>query len=275
MDVKSVTRDLVAKHGDALDIKREMSYGRTAKTMVEATQTGIKLGWKIINKTGQDQIIYIAPSAVLGYDFLSLMSGQTAIQDKNGLPIFNSTDANADVRRTDLSAKLQISPTKFIFVDGKQMLDEENPDSALTITSTDADKSIDDFVGHASYAPLQITSFHLKSRRTDGTPDDSNYENPIVAYHFSPFYDTIKEEFNLRVLQDSRMNSPQFAFADFTAKNFPALVSQENIIAIKINDGTELAINAGIGAQASLAQRLYRLTSKANKALHAFRRVDQ
>lgn len=241
----SIARELVVNNSKELDITtKEFSYGESADTMIEASETGIKLGWRVKNNTPNTQILYIAASSVLGQ-----------VIENGGNTIVPGVTAQSNV----------------VFATGNQLV---NGAEYFKIEEIDSDRKIKDFRGFSANSPVQITGLHLKSRKiSNGAADDSNYEYPIVAYHVSPFYETKKNEFQLRLLQDSNMNSPQFAVADFLAKKFQALVSQEHVIAIQVNADTELAITASIGAMDSRPQRFWRATRDANKVLAPFRKA--
>lgn len=243
--VMTVAKELAIKNPKELDlVTKEFSYGKDADNMIGASETGIKLGFKVTNDTDAAKVLYLAPSEVLGQTID--VGGQTVLPGG-------------------------ITTSGVVFATGDQAVAGADK---FAITELDADRKIADLRGLAKGSAVQIVGMHFKSRVIEAHvatgPDDSNYENPINAFWVSPFYETDKKTFQLRLLQDSRMNSPQFAYANFLEKNFQALISNEHIIAITVNPRTELTMTVAVGAYDSRPQRFWRATRDANRVLKPY-----
>lgn len=219
-------------------LKREYSYGVNGKSMLSAAATNIKLTWKLKNTLDTDvRIAFVTPN----------LRGAKPASD------FRSSDA--------------------FFISGDQLIDGGDPTKKLTITSLIPDRDIEQFMQFAAFAPTQITQMRLKSRNSaSGQADASNYDNVIPVYWTSPFDLDREEIFNLRDVQDSHTESPEFAEAEFLKWNFNLQISMEHYCIIQVNAGTELTITAHIGAHDSRPQRFHREIKKANEALQDFRR---
>lgn len=247
---RSIAKDIRSRFSSEVDLKdtgRRYSYGKDQDSMLGADRTGIQAGYKITNDTGVAHTVYISPFTVLG---------QTV-----------------DVGTNTVVPKL--GTTDVLFATGAQLVSGAD---SFEITELDSEMPITSIRGVAEGGGLQIASLHMKSRgivaHVASTADDSNYENPITYYWINPFDKIEKDTYQLRLLQDSYMNSPQFAKVDFLLEERNVLISTEHVVAIKVNPRTELTITVGVGAQNSSPQRFWRDTRDANKVLSGIRRMS-
>lgn len=252
--INKVASELVRSHAGDIDIVREFSYGKKAKSMVEATATGLKLGYKVKNSTTEDKILYLAPLAVLG------LPVDRSIPDPNSPGDF--------LQRSIFPGNIPTSDV--LFIENPQLVDGAEE---FKVTPLNVKREVLQLRGFASMSAIQVTDMHLVSRNiANNNPDTTNYNNPIKTYWTSPFYDVEEAEFQLRTLLDASMNSPQFAVAKFAEQGFNALISNQHVIAIQINAGTELTVTMNVGAYDSRSERFYRKTKAANRVLGGIRK---
>ena len=250
--INQLAADLVRNHAGEIDLVREFSYGRKAKSMIEATDTGIKLGYKIINTTSEDKVLYLAPLAVLG------LPVDRTIEDPSSPGDYLVKSIIPGLPESDV-----------LFIENPQLVDKAEK---FQITPLNSKREVLQLRGFATTSPVQITSMHMVSRNVaNNNPDTTNYQNPIKSFWLAPFYDVEEEEFQLRTLLDSSMNSPQFAEANFVKEKFNAFISNQHVLAIQINAGTELTITAGVGAYDARPERFFRKVSAGNKVLQSIR----
>lgn len=246
--INKVSANLVRNHAGDIDLVKEFSYGKKAKSMIESTATGIKLGYKIKNDTKKDHVVYVAAMTVLGLS--------PEIDGKTSLP------QGVPGSEVVFSENPQLRVTEDTGVDAEE----------FKITPLNSKREIAQLRGFAATSPVQVTELHMVSRNiANNNPDTTNYNNPIKTYWFTPFYDVEEDEFQLRTLLDSSMNSPQFAEAKFAKNGFNALISNQHVIAIQVNAGTELTVTMGVGAYDARPERFYRKTKAANRVLSSIR----
>lgn len=220
--------EMLAKDPAIDAVKREFSYGKDGKSMVAAGRTGLSLTWSMKNTLDTDKVIAIAAQEVIS-----------------------------------LVEAAKVSADAFLKT-GDQLVDGVDPTKKIAIKSLSTGRVIEDFTRFCNGA-VQLTKFKMKSRDVaSGDADTSNYDNDITSVFVSPFYPNEEKVYNLRELQDSSTFSKEFAEADFLKANFPAIISKENVLLVRVSAGTELVITAYIGAQDSRAQYFYRQTRKAH-----------
>lgn len=163
-----------------------------------------------------------------------------------------------------------------VLADGTIFEKEKAPASgtydAVTVTTKNAKRKINELTKYAAKNPFRFTKFVLTSSKNDGTPESSNFNNRIKSIWLSPIVDTVEQEFSLRSIVRDKFQA-QMLEVDFQkdAPNLQAIVSDEHAMVIQVNAGTTLSIGAYIGAQLSNAQYLYRLANTADSIMRPAR----
>lgn len=137
----------------------------------------------------------------------------------------------------------------------------------VTVESTNAKHTISQMIRYALLNPFRFTRFVMNSMTTGGAKEATNFTGKIKTMFLSPFEDTIEDEFSLRSIVKDKFqeNLLEVNFVSQTGLN--PIVSADNFVVFTVKSGTVLTINAGIGAQFSPNQYLFRRTSFADSIM--------
>lgn len=218
-----------------------LSYGvkTQVKSLIEESNNTLEVGMVLRNETGKD--VTIAIGAVTANEELSVID------------------------KTEILSQLGADT----FLDEGTILTTQTGD--LTAESIDQNHPLSQMIRFARKSPFRFTRFVMTSSTLNGDKEASNYTTRIKTMFFSPFEDTTKDEFSLRNIVKDRMQENLLSVDFQTQTGLNPIIGTDNFMTITVKAGTVLTISAGIGAQVSLAQYLYRRTKVANKIMSAFR----
>lgn len=229
---------IVANYATKTDLTNRLSYDSGVKNMVDVESTNTRMNIKFENKTGKSQLIYFVPTSLLGVNYYAFADVVTSVS------LFQ-----------DLLAKLGLPKGIPFFVDGY----EEAAGGKLSVESLD-DAQVLEFLGSSlSQTPIQIKEIGFRSYLNDLTPEDSNYGNAILRFNVNAYRE--KKRYNpiqLTKFQSSKDFSTQFMKINLLANNIPVVISQEDLMAVKINNGTTLEVLMEIGARDSRTELFHR-----------------
>jgi hypothetical protein len=243
---------LAAAFGRELDAAKYNSYGKRGDTFLDVKSTGIKLSYKIKNKSDEDRVVYLHPITSLlhlGIDPTNEESVEYLHKflDSLGLPL------------TDVL----FLPEKQVIVEGTSTVTEQS----FEVESTDPNLNIPKLIVLTQNMPILFTSAKFKSKTISGTPEDSNYDNQINLYYISPFYKTEEEAIIFRDGQNANQQSTQFLDVDFLKQGKLALMSPQHAIGLKVNAQTELSVVLNVGSYDSNSERFFRAARDGAKVL--------
>lgn len=238
LSAMTVAQKLVQNASKEIDLGREFSQGPgAAKTFIDEERNAPSVSFSIANETANDRVI------VLG-------------------------SINNSIYGSD--AELLAA------VDGNLLLDdgvlETRGGHDVTATSNDPGRTIAQMLRYASNSPFRFTSVALRSSKTNGAVDDSNFTGKIKTVFVSPWQKPVDNFLNLRKFQSNRANSPQFADINFLEEGFNVILSPENFALITVKAGTVLDLTFSVGMQLSSAQRAYRAFKAADQVLAPIRK---
>lgn len=245
MNVENSIKESLAANADKLQVNgmKTISFGKQNRTQsfIDETAKAMSLGWGIKNET--DKNVFIA--------FVPAFDGYNPTQ-------FGSL---ADIR--------SFMGADCIFGDGVVFTkeDSEGVSKNVTISSLDSKRKIQEFVKYAGQSPLRFTKFSMNSAKNDGSKEDSNYNNRMKSFWFTPFEDTVAVDLDLRPIRQGGNNfNTDMMDINFLTQGggFKAIMSNENGFVIQVNAGTTLTITSFIGAQKSEAQEFFRTISTAD-----------
>lgn len=248
---KLVANKLVTEHAGAIDLKREMSFGKGgAKTFIDEKRTAKQFGFSITNNT-------TAAVKVLLFPFGNTM-------------FHTGFDATKAPTTGAAERALQTLSATAILKDGVIFTDSD--DTTVVAAATQTGRSINQLFAYAANTPFRFTEWDLTSTALDGTTaKPANYNNTLTAFWVSVFQNPEEYPLPLRQYTDSRVTSAQFAHIDFLSADFPANISPEHFIVLQIEAESVLTIQARIGAQLSNSQRFHRMTKEADSLLAPMR----
>lgn len=228
---------------DVIDIKSTKSYapGAKVKNMLGERLSNVQPGFTIANKSNKTLTFIIIPGLNIVDPSILVGSGLRALNSESKLK--------------------QITGADFILGLG------ENVTENVKVESISKKYDIAMMLNSMGLNPTRITTMQLKSRSQDGNPENTNYDNAIIHYGFTPYDKARTEDFSLRNLQNSSMLSTEYAKADFLSTDFPAIISSQDAILITVNANTTLSVQLTIGVSDNVAQSFFRFVRDADQVL--------
>lgn len=227
-----------------------VSFGRLNGTQnfIDESAKAIPFGFRMRNET--DQAVFIA--------FMAISGSHNLTQFANIDEVKAATGADCIFGEGQIFTKSVGGANKFV-----------------TVESLDSRRDISQFVKRSSTVPYRFTKFSMDSKKVEGSKDDTNFNNRMKAFWFTPLEDTVPVDLDLRPLRQGGNNfNTDMMDVDFQTQggNFKAIISNEHAFVLQLNAGTELTITAFIGAHLSAPQQFYRLVSEADEVMAPVRR---
>lgn len=176
-------------------------------------------------------------------------------------------DANAEIGIKDKADILTALGADCFLMDG--VVFTSNGD--VTVTTTNAKHPVKEMIRYARNNPFRFSRLVMDSD-AKGVKESSNYTGKIKTMFFSPFEDTIEDEFSLRSIVRDKFQDHRLELDFQLDTELNPIVGVDNFVVLTVKKGTTLTIQAGIGAQFSANQYLYRRTSQADKIMKPFRK---
>lgn len=210
-----------------------LSFDSGIKNVIGMLNTTKTIRLRFINTTTADQTILIAPQLLLG-NAIAALDLTTLGLPLNAFPFFNPA-----------------------YVPSGAAAGEQ-----LTCSCLNDNQTLPTISGALNSSPIQITAISMKSFNTDGTPENTNYGNSLSRYRLSP-WDTTRRvaQLNFEAFQNSRDTATEILKIDLVKNNFEGLVSQEDVLTLKINAGTRMDITFNVGGRVSIPEYFQRQIS--------------
>lgn len=251
MSLKNKLAENATKLQVASKEAKVVSFGRTNQTenFIDESAKALSLGWNLKNET--DQAVFIAFMPISGSHNLTMFANIDEVKAATG--------ADCIFGEGQIFTKSVGGANKYV-----------------TVTSLDSRRDISQFVKYGASTPLRFTKFSMDSKKIDGSKDDTNFNNRMKSFWFTPLEDTVPVDLDLRPLRQGGNNfNTDMMDVDFITQGggFKAVYSNEHAFVMQLNAGTELTITAFIGAQLSQAQQFYRIISAADSVMAPVRRA--
>lgn len=229
---KAIAVDIIAEIGvNGADTNRVLSYGKGGgKNMLNEMASKNNISFTVKNPTGVAAVFVLG-----GYDGIDDVK-TAAFRREIG-----ATHVLTDVAPAD-------------------------PRTDISVTSGNPARSLERVQKSFAKEPTRIREVHFNSLRLDGTPDPTNYSGVLKTLWTSAYDNNTEDSLQLSKFLSPSSSSPQFAKIDFTAEQFPVILSHSNMLLFTVMPETQLSVNMKVGAIHSLPQYLYR-TVKASDSV--------
>ncbi|WP_107037857.1 hypothetical protein [Brumimicrobium mesophilum] len=215
-----------------------LSFAGGVKNVIGARKTGSTIRFEVANGTETDEVIYFAPSVLLG-----------------GNPTAGFIDGSQEFQRM---------PQGSLFSTAAK---GEAP-NALTVKSLNHAQEKTFLASHFSIEPTQITKIAMRSFAIDGVPENTNYGNDITGYFLSPFKEPLRKgSLNFSQFQGPKDTSTEMLTVDLVDQNFDALISQQDVFAMTINAKTKMTITMSVGARLSQPELFHRMVKAGSETI--------
>jgi hypothetical protein len=222
---------------------RRLSYGNGVKNIVGMRKTGMSIRMRIVNDISSDQKIYIHPFQLLG--ILAPTASNQLFQ--TNLYEFIGLDENAH--------PWYLQEKTVTENEGE----ENEAETKLTVKSLNSFHNLMILASLAAHEPFNIVGISMRSFKTDGTPENTNYGNSITHYNVSAWREKRRQnQLDFSQFQTSRDFSTEILAIDFVNANFIAPVSQADVLELLINANTRMDITLHVGARASGTELFFR-----------------
>lgn len=229
---KAIAQNIIAEIGvNGTDVNRVLSYGRGGgKNMLDEMASKNNISFTVKN-----------PTAIPAIFVIGGWGGIDEIFEQDTKELFGFTHVLQDITPAD-------------------------PKTEISVIGGNPARSLERVQRSFTLEPTRIREVHFNSVRLDGSPDQTNYAGELKTLWNSPYENATENSLPLSKFLSPSSSSPQFAKIDFTAEQFPVILSHSNMLLFTVMPGTQLSVNMKVGAIHSLPQYLYR-TVKASDSV--------
>lgn len=221
----------------AIDINREFSFGRRAKSFLMAKNTGMRYGVTLVNRTEEPMQVLLAGVLI---DALGLGKGASV-----GLASVISGVSEYNVLGSKVAGASAGDPALFESVPKSS----EYPENL--------------FIMNTALSPIQLTALKMKSTTLNGVQESTNFDGQLTAFHKTAFGEDVKRE---EILFENFQNPEHFKEGivriDLIKEQKNIIFGNESVVFITLAPETRLSLDMEFGAQTSLEQRLYRAVNR-------------